>query len=137
MAYADKEKERAYHRAWEAEHRSARWHEDERYRAYQQAYQREYAKRSREKKRAERRAFYHRRKAWMQEEKGTTCHGCGGTFEPRQLHWHHRDPSTKLFAIGIRVASYGRERIAAEMAKCDVLCELCHSKEHARIKRGD
>ena len=47
------------------------------------------------------------------------------------LDYHHRDPSTKKFAIQ---DSRGRsiKTIAVEMAKCDVLCANCHRILHAQ-----
>ena len=47
------------------------------------------------------------------------------------LHWHHLDPETKLFPIA-RAAGYGKARREAEIAKCTVLCNACHDREHAR-----
>lgn len=47
------------------------------------------------------------------------------------LDFHHRDPSKKLFAIGISVGTISTKRIVSEIAKCDVLCSNCHRKLEA------
>lgn len=54
--------------------------------------------------------------------------------DPVCLDFHHRDPSDKDIAI-TRAARNGwsKERLAAEIDKCDVLCANCHRKEHARL----
>ncbi len=50
---------------------------------------------------------------------------------PVALHFHHVDPSKKDFALAFAVArGYRKERIEAEMAKCEVLCANCHAKLH-------
>ncbi len=60
----------------------------------------------------------------------TGCKVCGETH-PACLDFHHRDPSTKLFTIGSSSkACKSRERVWAEIAKCDVICSNCHRKEH-------
>ena len=49
---------------------------------------------------------------------------CGGTGEV----FHHLDPSTKLFTIGV---NRGRAVTLAEIEKCVVLCRPCHARRHA------
>lgn len=63
----------------------------------------------------------------IRELKGGTCQGCGQARDPEDLHFHHRDPATKRFAL-----SNGRSevKIRAEAEKCDVLCQACHSARH-------
>lgn len=55
------------------------------------------------------------------------CARCGER-DPDTLTLHHRDPQLKLFEPGSYTAS--ADRLAAELAKCDVLCANCHQKEH-------
>lgn len=50
--------------------------------------------------------------------------------------FHHRDPREKEITISEAMRrSFGRARILAEIAKCDVLCANCHVKLHARERR--
>jgi hypothetical protein len=65
----------------------------------------------------------------MRSLKGTTCVDCGGTFPPEQLHFHHRDPSTKLFILAA-AGRHTRAAVRAEAKKCDVLCKPCHEERH-------
>lgn len=45
------------------------------------------------------------------------------------LDFHHRDRATKdMDAAGMR--RFSRDRMLAEIAKCDVLCANCHRKHH-------
>lgn len=53
--------------------------------------------------------------------------------EPIVLDFHHIDPKTKLFGITRRHIKRNAYRLAAEIAKCVVLCKNCHAKVHAGI----
>ena len=53
------------------------------------------------------------------------CMICGYNEDGSKLHFHHRDPSTKLFSIGKGV-SYSPQRVQEEIDKCDLLCAGCH-----------
>lgn len=56
----------------------------------------------------------------------TKCIRCGFD-DPRALDFHHRDPDSKVAAVG-KAASHKwrRERILEEIGKCDCLCSNCH-----------
>ena len=54
------------------------------------------------------------------------CMRCGYNEDGGKLHFHHRDPSTKLFSIGNGVV-YSSQRLQEEIDKCDLLCISCHS----------
>ena len=72
---------------------------------------------------------------WWQQLKATKqCERCDERA-PECLHFHHRDPSEKDFDLG-QAASAGmsRERILAEVAKCEVLCANCHLKLHWDVR---
>jgi hypothetical protein len=72
---------------------------------------------------------------WLNRLKGTTCEGCGSTNrDPHELHFHHRDPATKLFGVGDNTTR-NRAAILAEIRKCDVLCWSCHPRIHAELRR--
>jgi hypothetical protein len=50
---------------------------------------------------------------------------------PACLEFHHRDPDHKHATVSqMRDRAATRERIEAEIAKCDVLCSNCHRKLH-------
>lgn len=66
--------------------------------------------------------------------RGGQCEGCGYRANIAALEFHHRDASSKKFAIG--GASVSRERLWAEAAKCDLLCANCHRARHSRVRTG-
>lgn len=74
------------------------------------------------------------RKAWIVGIKlSTPCKRCGIIHEdPKKIHFHHRDPATKLFSVGA-TRTRSRVSIEAEMAKCDILCAPCHSAVHREM----
>lgn len=61
----------------------------------------------------------------IQEFKKVPCADCGQSFPPYCMDFDHRDPSQKSFTIA-RVCAYGRAKLLAEIAKCDVVCAVCH-----------
>ena len=74
--------------------------------------------------------------AWFVDLKSQlVCARCGEDH-PACIVFHHRDPSAKEITIAdaMRLA-YGRARILAEIAKCEVLCANCHTKHHAKDRR--
>ena len=81
-----------------------------------------------EQKRAYQREWCRRRRAEFIE--GRSCEQCGSAAE---LEFHHVDPETK---ITHRLWSYSKERIAAELAKCVVLCDGCHNALHMAARYG-
>ena len=68
---------------------------------------------------------------WWDELKATKqCQRCGEAA-PECLHFHHRDPTEKEFALSNGVGwGWSKQRILAETAKCEVLCANCHMKHH-------
>lgn len=63
---------------------------------------------------------------------GGECARCGFDH-PAALHFHHRDPATKLFDVAQAIQSprkYDRETVVTEVMKCDLLCANCHEIEH-------
>jgi hypothetical protein len=87
-------------------------------------------KRNRERREAELRA-------WFAELKSVLfCARCGENH-PACLHFHHSDPAAKETTIADAVRrGFSRQRLLAEIAKCDVLCANCHLKHHARERRA-
>jgi hypothetical protein len=70
-----------------------------------------------------------RKRALMLIAKGNRCSDCGGEFMSRELHFHHRDPSTKVLAVALLVR-HSERALRDEIAKCDVLCATCHRSAH-------
>jgi len=60
---------------------------------------------------------------------GKVCVECGGA---EKLEIHHVDPSQKEASA---IWSWSEPRRLAELAKCIVLCDLCHEKLHGDLLR--
>jgi hypothetical protein len=58
------------------------------------------------------------------------CKECRYNADPELLHFHHRDPATKLFKIAWGLHKVSVKDLWAEIEKCDVLCDECHRAEH-------
>lgn len=66
----------------------------------------------------------------LRAAKNVPCLDCGVKYPFYVMQFDHRDGSTKtltLGAIGSRGA-YSLERVAREIAKCDVVCANCHAE---------
>lgn len=64
-----------------------------------------------------------RRQAWL--DANGPCEQCGSD---KDLEVDHIDPSQK---VSHRIWSWSDERRAAELAKCQVLCHVCHLAKSA------
>jgi|Tabmets5t2r1_1033131.scaffolds.fasta_scaffold00724_2 hypothetical protein len=76
----------------------------------------------------------------LRAEKASGCRKCrslGGTTKRDCLIFHHVDPTTKSFAVGLAVTE-GRSvaEVRAELEKCVVWCKPCHSRHHLREYRA-
>lgn len=79
-------------------------------------------------------------RGWFNEYRKTLeCKHCGNN-DHRVLEFHHRDPALKEKAVTTMMYN-SREKIEAEIAKCDVLCANCHRilhyEERAKKRSGD
>lgn len=63
---------------------------------------------------------------------GSKCQVCGYNKCSRALHFHHKDPSTKLFGIS-GSHCYSWEKIKSELDKCVLLCSNCHMELEDRL----
>lgn len=64
----------------------------------------------------------------LREWRQVPCADCGGRFEPHQMDFDHRDPSTKSFNLmSGRSMLMSTAKLRAEAAKCDVVCANCHA----------
>jgi hypothetical protein len=63
----------------------------------------------------------------LRELRSVPCLDCGGTYEPHQMDFDHREPRTKSFRLTAGTAMLASAgRLKAEIAKCDVVCANCH-----------
>ena len=73
----------------------------------------------------------HRRKTELVARAGGSCIECGYGVCLAALEFHHRDALMKEFGVGNFGGS--RERLLAEVSKCDLLCASCHRLRHAGL----
>ena len=77
---------------------------------------------------------YHERKSRFVSMLGGKCVKC---FSTEDLHFHHKNPATKLFTVGDKMLSYSEKRVTEEVLKCELLCGECHRHNHAAAKGKD
>jgi len=58
--------------------------------------------------------------------KSQPCADCGRHYHPLLMDFDHRPGTIKSFTIGAIRWSRGKQRLLEEIAKCDVVCGLCH-----------
>ena len=58
--------------------------------------------------------------------KNHPCMDCGEVFHHSLMDFDHRSGEVKGFNIAIGMFRFGKEKLLAEIAKCDVVCCLCH-----------
>jgi len=137
MAWKDKEKQRVYNQEYNRTLSVGQ-------RECKRKYQKEHAEQHRESDRKYRVAHVEelrkKNRQWKdvlrdfvrEQRTGKLCILCG-KGDVNKLVFHHRDPSTKLFAIG-RTAVRSKQAIREEIAKCDVLCQSCHVSLHNKLR---
>lgn len=70
---------------------------------------------------------------FLRQLRRVPCADCGGTFEPYQMDFDHRDPTTKSFDLTTgRAMLMSRDRLLEEVAKCEIVCANCHAVRSAR-----
>jgi len=90
--------------------------------------------RSRAAQRAASMRRYETRRAWYRSfMAGRTCMDCGASGVV--LHWHHRDPASKVYNVSHAVLHRTDEELQREIERCDLLCVPCHWERH-RILRA-
>ena len=79
-----------------------------------------------------------RTREFLQAQKvGKACRNCGNT-DFRVLDFHHLDPTIKEGGLSHAVSSnWSKQRIAQEIAKCELLCANCHRILHWEERNGD
>src|SRR5579885_2676078 len=61
----------------------------------------------------------------LNELKSKPCVDCGRSFPPYAMDYDHRDGAQKVRNVSM-LRSSPRETILAEVAKCDLVCAVCH-----------
>jgi transposase-like protein len=67
-------------------------------------------------------------KEMLVAEAGGRCALCGYARHSAALQFHHVDPATKSFGLGVRGITRSIEKLRAEAAKCVLLCANCHAE---------
>lgn len=74
-----------------------------------------------------------RMKALIQEAKSVPCADCGERYPYYVMDLDHRPESGKILPVS-QMKYMSKERILAEIAKCDVVCSNCHRiRSHGRL----
>lgn len=95
-----------------------------------------YLRRSPEAK-AHRTTWDRGRMAWLRALKARPCTDCGRTFPPAAMQWDHLPGTEKLGAIGSGLRFLGRAKVLEEIAKCELVCTVCHAiRTHERRIRA-
>lgn len=66
------------------------------------------------------------RRDYILAEKSKPCADCGGSFPYYVMDFDHRPDEEKMYEPARLSVSVGLDTIAAELAKCDVVCSNCH-----------
>jgi hypothetical protein len=66
--------------------------------------------------------------AWLDSLKeGIPCADCGIDYPPYVKEWDHLPGAEKALVVAdTRRAAFSKERILAEIAKCELVCANCH-----------
>jgi transposase len=75
-----------------------------------------------------------RLKARLVEEAGGRCELCGYDACIGALHFHHRNPDEKVFALSGGGMARSLARVREEAAKCSLLCANCHAEVEAGVR---
>ena len=93
-------------------------------------YKREYNHRNRRKRFLYKTKWSHKLRGELLKIKGGKCTECGFEYNGENapcFDFHHNDPKTKKFNIGlVALTRYGRKTIDEELEKCRVICSNCH-----------
>ena len=64
--------------------------------------------------------------------RGNKCHQCGQKHHPAAMDWHHIGQKSDSVASMI-TKNMSHKTILAEIAKCVLVCCLCHRLHHAGV----
>src|SRR5438552_298513 len=86
-------------------------------------YDHEYHARTKHIRLEQKRAWKKHMAAWTNGLKtGKACADCGGTFHPQAMVWDHLPGTEKVGEVSYLARRIGKERILAEIAKCELVC---------------
>ena len=83
-----------------------------------------------------RRNKYWRRRVMDRFKTRKGCAECGYNLHPYGLEFDHIEPSQKKMAIS-DMYCYSWKRVKVELAKCQVLCGVCHNIKTIKDKRRE
>lgn len=66
-----------------------------------------------------------RHRVWLREQKSKPCTDCGRRHPYPIMRFDHLPGTVKVVGINMGIAAK-RETLEAEMAKCDLVCTMCH-----------
>lgn len=89
------------------------------------AQKKEYHKRHRPKLLERQKAKHLRNRSRLDSLKTGPCQDCGRCFPPSCLDFDHRPGTTKRANVG-NLYQTTKEALLAEVAKCDLVCKVCH-----------
>lgn len=93
--------------------------------------QRAHYKANPEQYRERNKRWIERRRAFIRKAKEVPCARCGQSFAHFAMDFHHREEETKDGVIGNLInEGVSWARLKAEIAKCDVVCAVCHRYLH-------
>ena len=72
-------------------------------------------------------------KEMLVAEAGGKCTLCGYARHSVALQFHHLDPTSKSFGLGVRGITRSIEKLRAEASKCVLLCATCHAEVEAGL----
>ena len=65
-------------------------------------------------------------RVWIDALKSNPCTDCGNKFHPCAMDFDHRPGTPKKFNIASLGRSVSRKILEEEIAKCDLVCAVCH-----------
>lgn len=65
-------------------------------------------------------------KEYINSFKNKPCMDCGESYPYYVMDFDHRDPAEKEFNVSVLRRGWGKDRILAEIQKCDLVCANCH-----------
>jgi|SRR5665811_95726 len=72
-------------------------------------------------------------KEMLVAEAGGKCALCGYARHSAALQFHHLDPMTKSFGLGVRGITRSIAKLREEASKCVLLCANCHAEVEAGV----
>jgi len=109
--------------------------ERERRREANRAESARYRENSPVKARAAKHRYIRTNREIMQAAKSVPCMDCKVSYPTYVMQFDHRPGTKKLFTIALTGPQTSRERLYAEIEKCDVVCANCHFERTQQRRR--